>query len=166
MAILSGIYKSVYLILLKGFNRITSDRWPTLCELTGHAISSQFFMHYLFVHCSKYWECPNILENFCIIFIMILDLLGLLIFVIVWSNWLWQPFWKGSLTRQYYFSLKSFHLKTVHVPRVSNIWAMSWLRKPAFCIYGKSKGADQLHGNHAANQRLRFRYVDSTITTS
>ena len=27
----------------------------------------------------------------------------------------------------------------------------------------KNKGADQLRGNHAANQRLCFSYIDSTI---
>ena len=36
------------------------------------------------------------------------------------------------------------------------------MRKPAFRIC-KNKGAGQLHGNHAADQRLCFRYVDSTI---
>ena len=34
--------------------------------------------------------------------------------------------------------------------------------KTAFCIC-KNKGADQLHGSHAADQRLCFRYIDSTI---
>ena len=36
------------------------------------------------------------------------------------------------------------------------------LRKPAFCIC-KNKDADQLRGNREANQRLCFRYTDSTI---
>ena len=31
-----------------------------------------------------------------------------------------------------------------------------------FCIC-KNKGADQLHGSHASDQRLCFRYMDSTI---
>ena len=35
--------------------------------------------------------------------------------------------------------------------------------KTCFCI-GKNKDADQLHGNHAADQRLWFRYIDSKIT--
>ena len=35
-------------------------------------------------------------------------------------------------------------------------------RKPAFCIC-EIKGADQLHSNRAADQRLCFRYIDSTI---
>ena len=35
-------------------------------------------------------------------------------------------------------------------------------KKPAFCICEK-KGADQLRGNRAAEQRLLFRYVDSII---
>ena len=36
------------------------------------------------------------------------------------------------------------------------------MRKPAFCIC-KNKDADQLRSNCAADQRLRFRYIDSTI---
>ena len=36
------------------------------------------------------------------------------------------------------------------------------LRKPAFCIC-ENKDADQLHGNREADQRLCFRYTDSTI---
>ena len=36
------------------------------------------------------------------------------------------------------------------------------MRKPTFCIC-ESKGADQLRGNREADQRLCFRYTDSTI---
>ena len=36
------------------------------------------------------------------------------------------------------------------------------MRKLAFCIC-ENKDADQLHGNHEADQRLYFRYIDSTI---
>ena len=36
------------------------------------------------------------------------------------------------------------------------------MRKPAFCIC-QNKGADQPHGNSTADQRLCFRYIDSTI---
>ena len=36
------------------------------------------------------------------------------------------------------------------------------MRKPAFCIC-ENKDADQLRGNHEADQRLCFRYFDSTI---
>ena len=36
------------------------------------------------------------------------------------------------------------------------------MRKPAFCIC-ENKDADQLRGNHEADQRLCFRYIDSTI---
>ena len=31
------------------------------------------------------------------------------------------------------------------------------------CILGENKGADQLRGNREADQRLCFRYTDSTI---
>ena len=37
------------------------------------------------------------------------------------------------------------------------------LRKPAFCIC-QNKDADQLRGNRKADQRLCFRYMDSTIS--
>ena len=36
------------------------------------------------------------------------------------------------------------------------------VRKPAFCIC-KNKDADQLRGNREADQRLCFRYLDSTF---
>ena len=36
------------------------------------------------------------------------------------------------------------------------------VRKPAFCIC-KNKDADQLRGNREADQRLCFRYIESTI---
>ena len=36
------------------------------------------------------------------------------------------------------------------------------VRKPAFCIC-ENKVADQLRGNREADQRLCFRYIDSTI---
>ena len=36
------------------------------------------------------------------------------------------------------------------------------MRKPAFCVC-ENKDADQLGGNREADQRLCFRYTDSTI---
>ena len=36
------------------------------------------------------------------------------------------------------------------------------MKKPAICI-GENKGADQLRSNREADQRLCFRYTDSTI---
>ena len=36
------------------------------------------------------------------------------------------------------------------------------MKKPAFCIC-ENKDADQLRGNREADQRLCFRYIDSTI---
>ena len=38
-----------------------------------------------------------------------------------------------------------------------------FVRKPAFCIC-ENKDADQLRGNREADQRLCFRYTDSTIS--
>ena len=44
-----------------------------------------------------------------------------------------------------------------------NVYQMSHvMRKPTFCIC-KNKEADQLRGNREADQRLCFRYIDSTI---
>ena len=37
------------------------------------------------------------------------------------------------------------------------------VRKPDFCL-GENKGADQLRGNREADQRICFRYTDSTIS--
>ena len=37
------------------------------------------------------------------------------------------------------------------------------VRKRDFCL-GENKGADQLRGNREADQRLCFRYTDSTIS--
>ena len=43
------------------------------------------------------------------------------------------------------------------------MWDLSRiLRIPDFCIC-ENKGADQLRGNREADQRLCFRYIDSTI---
>ena len=36
------------------------------------------------------------------------------------------------------------------------------MEKPTICI-GENKGADQLRGNREADQRLCFRYSDSTV---
>ena len=43
-----------------------------------------------------------------------------------------------------------------------NIQLSRVMRKPAFCIC-ENKDADQLRGNRKADQRLCFRYIDSTI---
>ena len=43
---------------------------------------------------------------------------------------------------------------TIHMSR--------FVRKPAFCIC-ENKDADQLRGNRTADQRLCFRYIDTTI---
>ena len=60
-----------------------------------------------------------------------------------WNRFLWSIFW----------FLKNYHLSRV-------------MRKPAFCIC-ENKDADQLRGyregNRKADQRLCFRYMDSTI---
>ena len=52
-----------------------------------------------------------------------------------------------------YYHVTSF-LKHNHMSRP--------MGKPTICI-GENKGADQLRGNREADQRLCFRYSDSTI---
>ena len=61
-----------------------------------------------------------------------------------------------------------FAKRKVNIPATPHsLWGL-WLqmsramRKPAFCIC-KNKDADQLRGNREADQRLCFRYIDSTI---
>ena len=52
---------------------------------------------------------------------------------------------------------------SVHVVFLTMLVHMSRVvRKPAFCIC-ENKDADQLRGNREADQRLCFRYTDSTI---
>ena len=48
-----------------------------------------------------------------------------------------------------------------HLPSLI-IHLSSVMRKPTFCIC-ENKDADQLRGNREADQRLCFRYIDSTI---
>ena len=48
----------------------------------------------------------------------------------------------------------TLEILTQHLSRV--------MRKPTFCIC-ENNDADQLHGNPEADQRLCFRYMDSTI---
>ena len=43
-----------------------------------------------------------------------------------------------------------------------NIYMSRLMRKPTICIC-ENKDADQLRGNHAADQRLCLRYSDSTV---
>ena len=38
------------------------------------------------------------------------------------------------------------------------------MRKQGFCLINKNREADQLSGNLEADQRLCFRYTDSTIS--
>ena len=45
---------------------------------------------------------------------------------------------------------------------ISQIHMSRVMRKPTFCIC-ENKDADQLRGNREADQRLCFRYIDSTI---
>ena len=53
-----------------------------------------------------------------------------------------------------FLSIKHWNRLDAYMSRV--------MRKPAFCIC-ENKGADQLHGNREADQRLCFRYINSAI---
>ena len=60
----------------------------------------------------------------------------------------------------------TYRMKEDYGQSVWDIFGMLYLsrivRKPDFCL-GENKGADQLRGNREADQRLCFRYSDSTI---
>ena len=56
------------------------------------------------------------------------------------------------------FAYHAIHVKHYHFLMLSRV-----VRKPAFCIC-ENKDADQLRGNREADQRLYFRYIDSTIS--
>ena len=67
--------------------------------------------------------------------------------------------------------LKLFSLNIIllFIPKFSAIYVIAInpkmslvMRKPAFYIW-ENKDADQLRGNREADQRLCFRYIDSTI---
>ena len=64
-----------------------------------------------------------------------------------------QPVYKECLNQSLCVPMKKFKLS--YMSRV--------VRKPAFCIC-ENKDADQLRGNHEADQRLCFRFTDSTIS--
>ena len=73
----------------------------------------------------------------------------------------------GKFRKRYYFRNKRFYnTATIDIGRQSSRdqkYNMSRdARKPDFCLC-ENKGADQLRGNREADQRLCFRYTDSTI---
>ena len=65
---------------------------------------------------------------------------------------------------------EGFHLKAQFESSLCTQALLLWdilqlslvMRKSAFCIC-ENKDAEQLRGNHEADQRLCFRYIDSTI---
>ena len=89
--------------------------------------------------------------------------------------WAWRPSWSCDLDHFHKFLSHSPILKCICIALVlnyplvgkkSNMLAtlhMSLaMRKPDFCIC-ENKDADQLRSNCAADQRLCFRYIDTTI---
>ena len=57
---------------------------------------------------------------------------------------------------------KKFLPKNSHKNNIFNHYMSLVMRKPDFCIC-ENKDPDQLRGNREADQRLCFRYIDSTI---
>ena len=49
-----------------------------------------------------------------------------------------------------------------HFVQLVLVYVSRVMRKPTLCIY-ENKDADRLRGNREADQRLCFRYIDSTI---
>ena len=86
--------------------------------------------------------------------------------------WLSLPIYSGSVKRIYHlkqiflihpFSFECFHCSyTFLFLSLPSAYEMSRvMRKPDFCLC-ENKDADQLRGDREADQRLCFRYTDST----
>ena len=76
---------------------------------------------------------------------------------------------KGLVSRTGFYSdfvsalsVLAFYFSFVLFPRSYGPYFSRVMRKPDFCIC-ENKDADQLRGNREADQRLCFRYTDSTI---
>ena len=64
----------------------------------------------------------------------------------------------GSIKGYFMSVYNKYNYQSKEIIQMSRV-----MRKPAFYTC-KKKGTDQLHGNWAADDRLCFRYIDSTIT--
>ena len=60
------------------------------------------------------------------------------------------------------YAINVFHGCKINTFQMRDCDMSRVLRKPAFCIC-ENKDADQLRGNREADQRLCFRYIDSSI---
>ena len=89
------------------------------------------------------------------------------------STVIYEVYTKDSTRRiDWYISLDPSNTQTiahidfvsrmVPIPTLRRTYMKLVMRKPAFCIC-ENKDADQLGGNREADQRLWFRYTDSTI---
>ena len=65
---------------------------------------------------------------------------------------------KMDLVIKHYVRFSFLFVQTVQV----EYYLSRVMRKPAFCIC-ENKDADQLRGNREADQRLCFRYIDSSV---
>ena len=68
----------------------------------------------------------------------------------------------GYMRRSNEYPQSMFKSKKGKICRPQFCYMSRVVRKPAFCIC-ENKDADQLRGNREADQRLCFRYTDSTI---
>ena len=64
---------------------------------------------------------------------------------------------RDSTTRPLHSPITCIEIGIMFTNKLSRV-----MRKPTFCIC-ENKDADQLCGNREADQRLCFRYIDSTI---
>ena len=69
---------------------------------------------------------------------------------------------KKSTDKHFHNTTISVHMSMSVLMSVLDQYVSRPTGKPTICI-GENKGADQLRGNREADQRLCFRYSDSTM---
>ena len=77
--------------------------------------------------------------------------------LVTWTRWLPCPYMVKTLLKSSLQELVGWFHQSQAYYILSRV-----MRKPMFCIC-ENKDADQLRGNREADQRLCFRYLDSTI---
>ena len=74
----------------------------------------------------------------------------------------------NPFARCFYYTAQGYKLTSLHSQRDLLVWKFRYLnlshvvRNTAFCKC-ENRDTDQLQGNHKADPRLCFRYIDSTV---